>query len=58
MLFSRGQKIKNIEQIELERQFLQHSWFLFLCRFHANTVLDSKYIFRFVFSYFFEQDHL
>ena len=30
MLFSRGQKIKNIEQIELERQFLQHAWFHFL----------------------------
>ena len=33
MLFPRGQIIKNTEKNELERQFLQHAWFHFLCRF-------------------------
>ena len=58
MLFSRGQKIKNIRKIEQKRLFLQHSWFLFYSVSRAKTDLHSKYIFNFVFVSIFEQDHL
>ena len=49
MLFSRGQKVKNITNIELERLYAVS---------HAKTDLNSKYIFNFVFGLFLEQDHL
>ena len=52
MVFSGGQKTKNITKVEQKRLFL----FTFLIWFFM--VLHSKYIFNFVFGSFFEQDHL
>ena len=49
MLFSRGQKVKNITNIELERLYAVS---------RAKTDLNSKYIFNFVFGLFLELDHL
>ena len=55
MLFSRGQKVKNITKVEQKRLFL----FTFsISFFMVKTDWHNKYTFNFVVGSFFEQDHL
>ena len=58
MLFSRGQKVKNITKLNLRDYFCNILGFIFYAVSRAKTDLHSKYIFNFVFGSFFEQDHL
>ena len=58
-LSSRGQKIKNITKIEQKRLFLFIFLFPFFMAFLAQKLIYTINIwFNFVFSSFFEQDHL
>ena len=58
MLFSNGQKVKNITKVKQNKLFYLHSWFHFYGVFRAKNDLHNKYIFNFVFGSFFEQYHL
>ena len=58
MLFSRGQRLKNITKIEQKILFCNILGFSFYGVSRAKTDLHSKYIFNFVFGSFFEQDPL
>ena len=55
MLFSRGQKIKNIAKVEQKDCFCN---ILDLIFYSVSRDLHSKYAFNFVFGSFFKQDHL
>ena len=58
MLFSRGQKIKNITKMNKTDYFFNILGFIFYGVSRVKTDLHSKYICNFVFGSFFEQDHL
>ena len=58
MLFSRGQKMKNITKIELERLFFNILGFILYAVSCTKTDSHSKYILNFVFGSFLERDHL